>query len=309
MVEFNGLVSVLIPCYNHEKYVIDCLESVKLQSNIKIELIICDDCSLDDSFEIIQKWVDNNSIYFSACYCYKNDYNLGITKTLNSLIRRSNGVYIKILASDDVLFDNCLYELVMYLENNSDNIVFSNMIIIDDIYSGQIIEKNKKYFFKKIPPYGKNIFDKLFNENTVAAPSVLFRYSTFERYGLFDEQLLFEDWEYWLRIEKNGGSIGYINKPLVGYRIHKKSASHFHQSEEDKKRQIKAYENNKYMLSKYKDYSKKGMDKFYNINLQSAMRSNNNELIESILCEKFSLCFSSRVKMLFYTFKYKYLIK
>src|SRR6218665_512017 len=89
------IVSFLVPSFNHGKYIVNLLESIKkeiLNLSTPSELIIIDDCSTDDSKNIILSWVGENLNNFQIFF-YPSDINKGITSTFNSLIDSFNGVY------------------------------------------------------------------------------------------------------------------------------------------------------------------------------------------------------------------------
>ena len=77
MKEKTPLVSILIPSYNHEDYIGQCIKSILTQTYTNFELIIVDDCSSDKSAEIIQKITDKRLFFF------QNKFNKGLNSTLN----------------------------------------------------------------------------------------------------------------------------------------------------------------------------------------------------------------------------------
>ena len=122
----NKLVSVLIPSYNHEKYVGDCLESVLAQTYSNIEVIICDDKSKDNTYEVIERYRQRLEEKFSRICIIENDNNLGIVKNCNKLISLAKGDYYKLLASDDMLRPDGIEKLVFFLESHKEhNMVYS----------------------------------------------------------------------------------------------------------------------------------------------------------------------------------------
>ena len=83
----KSLVSVIIPCYNHENYVADCLKSIINQTYPNLEIIICDDCSQDASMEEIQRQkilFEERNIRFVAM---KNEKNSGVPATINRMLK------------------------------------------------------------------------------------------------------------------------------------------------------------------------------------------------------------------------------
>ncbi len=92
----GGLVSYLIPSYNHIKYVKNAIDSVLNQTYKNIELIVCDDCSSDGSIEFLEQYSKDKGFIF-----IKNTINIGSAKTCQKLMDLAKGVYIGFFASVD----------------------------------------------------------------------------------------------------------------------------------------------------------------------------------------------------------------
>ncbi len=113
MIEYP-LVSVLITSYNREKYIAEAIGSVLSQSYPNFELIIIDDCSIDNTFSIAKHFQDNRIKLF------RNSKNLGQFKNRNLAIDYANGEYIKFLDSDDVLLPDALLRFTEAMMLNED---------------------------------------------------------------------------------------------------------------------------------------------------------------------------------------------
>ena len=100
----NNLISVVIPVYNAEKYLVASIDSVLSQSYKNFELIIVDDCSYDQTYLIAQKYQNNDS----RVKLFRNKKHLGIGATLNYAISKTKGQYIARIDSDDVI-DNKIF--------------------------------------------------------------------------------------------------------------------------------------------------------------------------------------------------------
>ena len=91
------LVSIIVPSYNHEKFIGDAIESLLNQTYKNFEIIVVDDGSDDESLKIIKKFEDKNNFFYSS------QTNQGICRTLNRAIKEfSKGEYISLIASDDI---------------------------------------------------------------------------------------------------------------------------------------------------------------------------------------------------------------
>jgi len=218
----NDLVSVLIPVYNHERYIVECLNSVKTQTYNNIELIIINDGSIDGSDSEIKKWILVNS-KFNVKYFIQN--NIGITKTLNKMISISKGKYITICASDDVLTEDSIDSRINFLKKNSK---FDACI-----GDAEVIGSNSEFVCKSAM---KNLYQasykKLENDIvtelvlnwSVVGPTFLAKKELFKKIGTYDESLLVEDREFYLRLLSNHMLI-FIPKTIAKYRIHNNNSS------------------------------------------------------------------------------------
>jgi len=116
-------VSVIIPVYNGEKFLDQTIKSVLNQTYKNVEYIIIDDCSQDNSLKIIEKYSDKITIYI-------NKKNLGIIKTVNNAIKKSNGKYILVIGQDDLLESDHIENMIRAFDDNT-SLIFCNSIIID----------------------------------------------------------------------------------------------------------------------------------------------------------------------------------
>lgn len=112
----NPLVSVIIPCYNAEKYIEQAVHSIIKQTYKNLEIIVTDDCSTDKTFEILQRLAKEDS----RIKLYKNETNLKIVKTLNNQISQVNGKYIARMDADDISLPKRIEKQVEFLENHTD---------------------------------------------------------------------------------------------------------------------------------------------------------------------------------------------
>lgn len=111
------LVSVLIPCYNEEKYILECITSVLNQTYRNLEVIVLDDCSTDKSQDIIKSIQDSRLSYVFSKVNEKHQI------SWNKLLHMANGDYVKILCADDRLDPDCISESVRALESKEDAIM------------------------------------------------------------------------------------------------------------------------------------------------------------------------------------------
>ena len=115
-------LSIIIPCYNFEKYVKTCVDSILNQKlNFDFEVLIHDDQSTDKTFEVIKQLYSNKSNIIIS----QSNTNCGITKNLKSLFDKSNGEYIFSLDGDDYLTDDSyLQRAVNFLDSNKEYVMY-----------------------------------------------------------------------------------------------------------------------------------------------------------------------------------------
>ncbi len=123
----KALVTVLIPCYNHEQYIEQAITSVLSQDYQPIELIVIDDGSTDSSPKIIK------NLHDKLCnFTYIPQQNKGLIATLKSGLNRAKGEFFCELASDDFLTSNSISRRVNKLDANPDSVaVFTDAYAVD----------------------------------------------------------------------------------------------------------------------------------------------------------------------------------
>lgn len=210
------LVSVFVGCYNHSRFVLEALESVRSQTYPSIELIIWDDRSNDESPELIRSWISDHSM---ECVFIEHAVNRGLCKSLNEALALASGKYIAMVSADDLWMPERIARQVEILENAASNVgvVYSDAFQIDEAgktLPGMFIESNRKF---EHPPTG-SLFDVLWEGNFIPAMATMIRRECFTHVGNYDEDLSFEDWDMWLRISRTHQYF-YDTIPLAKYRI------------------------------------------------------------------------------------------
>ncbi len=191
--EKAGITSVLMPLYNHESTVEKALNSILLSDCSRIELIICDDASVDRSFEIALCWITNFGSYFESVHSIRNQTNFGITKNFNKLLLIASGEYITFFASDDELAPLSIDKQSLYLSSNSQkDFVFSNCGYINQqgkIVRSRIVNNWRAFLISR--PFW-SIFDLVCNWGIIWA-RLFARRVAFIEMGGYPEQFCFED--------------------------------------------------------------------------------------------------------------------
>lgn len=220
----NPLVTVIVPAYNHEKYIEDCLRSVVEQTYDNLEIIVFNDGSTDSTDLVIKNFI--NLSVREITYISKT--NEGLCKTLNRGLKTSKGKYITLIASDDLWLPSKIEEQVRFLEANSNiGLLFSDAyFLVNEVKTlkkySDYKTRLKKLFKNSIQ--NANIYESLLSDNVILALTVMVRNECFTTVGFFDESLKYEDYDMWLRISKHY-PIAYIDQVLAYYRVHDTNVS------------------------------------------------------------------------------------
>ena len=260
------LVSIIVVTYNSSRYVLESLESIKDQTYQNVELIITDDCSLDNTVAICNNWVKENKDRFARVKIITANHNTGIPSNCNRGAKKSHGEWIKLIAGDDILLKSCIEDNVKYIEDNPDaKFVVSELLEIND--DGFFLKSDKakrekdnrlKFFFnaktakKQLKAFARwPVF--------LNAPTYFINRQLLKNIDYFDEDYrIFEDMPLIYRVTSNNVIIYFMNKPTVKYRIHDKAVSR------------KASNNNyrdKEVISVFKKYRVEHLSKFNLIDL------------------------------------------
>ena len=185
----NPLVSVIIPNYNHARYLGDAIRSVLDQTYKNFEVIVVDDGSTDSSREVAEQFGD------AIHYIYQD--NAGLSAARNTGIRASKGSLIGVLDADDMYEPMFLDTLVGALESDP---------AADGVYCGyQFVDQENKLLpqIENRPVPSDELFDALLDGNFFVPESIFLHRYVYDDVGLFDEALrACEDWDVWLRTAK-----------------------------------------------------------------------------------------------------------
>lgn len=233
----NSLVSVLIPAYNHEKYVQETIKSIINQTYQNIELIIIDDGSRDSTWQKIQEMKSQCEKRFINVY-FETKQNEGTCETLNKLLKHAKGEYVYIIASDDVAKPNAIEKELDFLVNNPKYALAvgdSEFVDSDGKRCYWDKECNVSYFKTKnnFSTHGKYLqkvtktnlnssnfgsYKKLYLGNHVPN-GYLIRKNIFDKTGNFTKEAPLEDFYLMLQISKYA-KLKFINEILFSYRCH-----------------------------------------------------------------------------------------
>lgn len=209
------LVSVLIPCYNVEKFVVESVTSIINQTYTNLEIILIDDCSIDNTLDKL-KYLQAKD---SRIKIFQNDENLKLIKTLNKGISLSNGVYIARMDADDISLPTRIEKQVNFLNNNVDYDIVSTMF-----YTFRTGQTKKNLYVN--PTKFEDLQAYLLFKSGICHPAAMIRKTLFTDKKLkFEEEYLHvEDYALWSKA-LYCTKLANLDEALLLYRVHKNQIS------------------------------------------------------------------------------------
>lgn len=212
----SPLVSVLVPCHNYGRYVDECVTSVLSQSIVgseRIEIIVLDDGSTDDSWDEIESIARRTGIE-----ALRSERNVGHVATLDRLIGLAAGTYVVVLDADDRAVDrDALRSQVDALLANPDaGIACGDYLLVDE--SGRRIGRERVDAPRTLA--ARDAFAHLLLSNFIPHSGTLVRREAYQHLGAHDPAFHYShDWELWLRLTSRYGVVR-VPRPLYAYRMH-----------------------------------------------------------------------------------------
>lgn len=202
----NSLVSIILTCYNQEKYLAEALDSVLNQTYPYWECIILNDGSTDGSEEIANQYVSKDKRFI---YVYQK--NQGVVAARNNAILQSKGKFILPLDGDDKIEPEYMKLAVDVLESHKDVIL---------VYCDVMMFGEKSGIMKFNELNMRNIL-----KNGCCVSTSMYRRETYDIVGGYKSEMSdgWEDWEFFISLLETGGEVFKLKKPLFYYRIQEKS--------------------------------------------------------------------------------------
>ncbi|GBO54664.1 beta-1,3-glucosyltransferase [Pseudanabaena sp. lw0831] len=211
----NELVSIIIPCYNAEKWIGECIDSALSQTYSPIEVIVIDDGSTDASLSIIEKY--GNKIRWAS---YPNG---GPSAARNRGFQISKGNYIQFIDADDYISPVKVKDQIEFLKVSGKDIVYG-----DWCYQYHNVDNTIQHSDYKTHQPDEDMVYYILSANKILHGSCLYRREVIEKILGFDESLrIAEDYDFLLRLAFSGAKFGYLEGCNYFYRIYSPiTASH-----------------------------------------------------------------------------------
>jgi glycosyltransferase involved in cell wall biosynthesis len=198
----NPLISVIVPCFNQASYLPEALTSVMAQTYTNWECIIVNDGSPDDTHKVAQEWLEKD-----ARFKYVKKVNGGLSSARNVGIKSSDGTFILPLDADDKISDDYLeLALKLFIQDSKLKVVYCKA----EKFGAETGEWLLQNFSRKALALDNMIFC-----------AAIYRKSEWKRVGGYDVKMVYglEDWEFWIAILKNGGTVKKLDSVCFYYRV------------------------------------------------------------------------------------------
>lgn len=220
VVSADPLVSVIVPCYNHARYLERCLDSLFDDGYPNLELVLIDDGSRDDSFAIAERWVAVHGARLAGGAQIRRQDNVGLVPTLNRLTAAARGSFFTMLASDDYLLPGGIEARVRHLEAHPHLLATcANATTIDE--EGLLLAESgldsRKISRAALRCDATRALELIIHWR-MPGPVLLCRREVVQRIGPYDERFKIEDRDFYLRLLA-AGVLGYVDRVVAAYRV------------------------------------------------------------------------------------------
>lgn len=215
-------VTVLLPVYNGEDLVGPALDSVLAQTYDDFELLVVDDCSRDNSVEVVSSYED------PRVRLVRNEENVGQVASLNRGLREARGEYVARLDQDDACLPRRLERQVAVLDAEPDVAIVGTWVDLYDA-EGRLVRRMRG----SIEDQADFLSLILTNQLPLAHPSVMFRLAPVLEAGGYDVSLRYaEDQDLWRRLALAGHEARVVRETLLRFRLHEGQQSQRHAEEQ-----------------------------------------------------------------------------
>ena len=214
--KIQPLVTVGVASFNNATYLRETLESIRNQTYPNVEVVIVDDASTDNSVAVARQWLTDYPAVRGRLI--EHPVNRGVCRVCNEVVAAASGEFICIIGSDDIyLPDKLALQVPLLLAAPPEvGVITSRATFIDAHGAPRVTPPGFA------PPHPRRVFVELLEVNFIAAMTTLVRRACFVNVGPYDERLIVEDWDMWLRLAREYEFL-YTPEVTALYRIHDKS--------------------------------------------------------------------------------------
>lgn len=220
--EGKSLVTVGVVTYNSSKYIIEALESVKNQTYEYIELVVSDDCSTDNTVELVREWLKANKSRFKNVELLTSEVNTGVAANCNRMRKVYHGEWRKDLAGDDVLDRRCVELNMKYVTDHPETqVVLSDSRVFYDDSNETYIQKPGIPVDDFFMQSAEEQFESLVKFEVYLNPNTLFMKSSFiEKFPIEERFKYMDDRPFYWSLVLGGIRLHYLPEITVNYRKH-----------------------------------------------------------------------------------------
>ena len=194
------LVSVICTAYNHEEFIGEALASVTRQTYPNIELIIIDNASTDRTLSRIELFCQQHPQFYA--HRIANAWNKGLCAAFNQGLALAKGAYVIDLSGDDLLLPCRIEKQVTYFESLPEEygVIFSNAQYIDTSgIAGRTHYPVDAAGRARVPVPSGDVYQAVLERYFICTPTMMIRRSVLDALGGYDESLVYEDFDFWVR--------------------------------------------------------------------------------------------------------------
>lgn len=214
-------VTVAVMSYNNAAFIGQTIDSILSQEGVRVEVLVYDDCSKDNSLAVLQGYADEPRLHYEV-----NAQNLGMTGNYNKCVAAGSGRYIVVLGSDDILYPGHLSSLVEALDANPQAALgYTQCYWIDEQGARTQYAEHPGHRPQSYCGGRDEVIDLLSFDNYITPSAVMLRRSALHLValpegGIHRHDMLAGDWELWIRLGRVAPDFVFLRQPTVGYRVH-----------------------------------------------------------------------------------------
>ena len=220
-------VSVVVPSYNHEDFILDCLNSISEQSYQPIEVVLIDDCSTDNTYRLANSFLKQGKHRFTNTVCIRNATNRGAHATLNRGLALSSGDIVSFINSDDKYTPDRIEKMVGAMLKTGSEFAFSGVATIGErgepVWHEALchhIAYRPRVACVRLPSISWGL---LWRQLTASTGNILVSRSLACKVGGFSSLKYCHDWDYVLRCAFFSEPL-FVDEALYEYRVHGKNS-------------------------------------------------------------------------------------
>jgi glycosyltransferase involved in cell wall biosynthesis len=205
-------VTVAVTLHNYREFILEALNSVRGQTLRALDLLIVDDRSTDGSCEVAKRWLARHGRRFRRYELSRAVSWSGLARVRNAGFSRARTPFVFVLDADNVLFPSCLERLAAAMRRGRSDFAYSYLRMFGEDEA-----------LKNVAVWGRELLCSGYSVDAMA----MVRRSTWRRLQGYRSMQIqgWEDYDFWLRLERLGGQAAMVPEVLSGYRVHMRSMS------------------------------------------------------------------------------------